>query len=323
MNLPARPVASAFTAAASTHRKGATGPTWSPPPAEPKPRPQRRYLGYQPGHARLRRRLGALIVDGFVCAPFLIPCVLLMGGLGRGAWLVYLAACLIYFFLLELHTGQTIGKRVAGLRVVRVDGRPVDVMGIGARNALRLIDGIPGPPLIGALSMTLTGQRRRRIGDLAAGTIVVEADEHAFVRGPWSPLIVVYPILWLGLAVGGGLLAEQGQGEPYLADVDAVCHARVDASHRAASSFQDELVLSHHETRLIAALPYPSRLSSTRQEILALKQRVDTLADSILRDAKASRDPQRTFESERPQLQAVAAQVNARFDQLGLHYCAQ
>lgn len=245
-----------------------------------------------------------------------------MGGTQVGVGFLYLAAWLLYFFLLELHTGQTVGKRLAGLRVVRVDGRPVDVMGIGARNGLRLIDGIPGLPLVGALSMTLTGERRRRIGDLAARTIVVEADQHAFVRGPWSPLIVIYPLVWVGMAIGGGLLADRAK-EPYLAAVDTICRARVEAQNRVNQSFADEVAWSHQETRLIEALRYPSNLTSMRQEILALKYRVDGVADSVLRDMQANADPQRTWEKEQPQLVAASAQTNARFEAMGLHYCAQ
>jgi uncharacterized RDD family membrane protein YckC len=300
------------------------GPSWSPPSSPTPPRP-RKYLGYKAGDARLRRRLLALIIDGVVCIPLIIPCLLVMrflGSTGAGVGFLYLAASLLYFFLLELHTGQTVGKRLAGLRVVRVDGRPVDVMGIGARNGLRLIDGIPGLPLVGALSMTLTGERRRRIGDLAARTMVVEADQHEFLRGPWSPLIVVYPFLWVAMAIGAGLLVETAK-EPYLAKIDAICRARVEAQNQGNRSFESLLSLSHQETRLIEQAPYPPNLYSTRNEVLQLKFRVDAVADGIQRDLQASPDPRRTWNREFPQLRAVAQETNARFEAMGLHYCAQ
>jgi uncharacterized RDD family membrane protein YckC len=202
------------TAAGSVAPPVTTGPAWSAP-TPPSPPPARKHLGYKAGDARLRRRLLALIIDSIVCIPLIVPSLLVMnllGSTGPGVGFLYLAACLLYFFLLELRAGQTVGKRLAGLRVVRVDGRPVDVMGIGARNGLRLIDGIPGLPLVGALSMALTGERRRRIGDLAAGTIVVEADQNEFVRGPWSPLIVIYPLVWVAMAIGGGAARRKRQG---------------------------------------------------------------------------------------------------------------
>ena len=211
---------------------GSIGPPSSPeiasalhsPPAA-KPVRQRRFLGYRAGHARLRRRLGALIIDNLLIAPMLVPCALVMGGLGPQAGVLYLAPYVIYFFLLEAHSGQTIGKRLAGLRVVGVDGGPVDALAVGARNVLRFVDGIPGPPLIGALSMTLTGPRRRRIGDLAARTVVVEAQEHSFVRAPRSALLALYPILWLGMAVLAALAtpepASPGSGGYGSAEVPA------------------------------------------------------------------------------------------------------
>jgi uncharacterized RDD family membrane protein YckC len=274
--------------------------------------------------SRQGRRLAALIVDNILCIPLLIPCVLLMeaiGGTRMGAGFLWLAASLLYFFLLELHTGQTIGKRLAGLRVVRVDGKPVDVMGIGARNCLRPIDSIPGIPLVGALSMALTGKRRARIGDLAGRTVVVEADEFEFARGPWTPLVVVYPMVWVAMAIGGGLLAS-GSKENYLAAVDSICQARVDAQSRASDAMQ-VLALSHRETQLIEALEYPPNLWKTQHEIIALKRRVDGVADGIMREALASGDPERVWKARQPELVAVADQVNARFEAMGLYYCAR
>jgi uncharacterized RDD family membrane protein YckC len=294
--------------------------TWSAPAPATRAR-ERKYLGYRAGTAYLRRRFGALFIDNLVCLPMMVPCTLVMGGMGPDAMFLYAAAYTLYFFLLEWHTGQTVGKRAAGLRVVRVDGRPIDAMGIGARNALRVVDGIPGPPLVGALSMALTGPRRRRIGDLGGRTMVAEADQHAFARGPWSPLVVVYPVLWLGLALGAGFLAGAGQ-DPYLAEVDAVCHAKVEAEARVGS-FEQAVALSHREAQLIEALPYPREHAATRREILALNQRALAMSDGVLRDMRASRDPQRTYAAARPQGLALAAQLEARFVAIGLHYCGR
>jgi uncharacterized RDD family membrane protein YckC len=304
---------------------GVAGPaSLSLPPITP-PSSGRRYLGYKAGQARLRRRALALIIDGIVCIPLIVPCLLVMsflGSPGAGIGFLYLAASLLYFFLLELRTGQTVGKRLAGLRVVRVDGKPVDVMGIGARTGLRLIDGIPGLPLVGALSMTLTGDRRRRIGDLAGRTMVVEADQHEFIRGAWSPLIVLYPLLWIGMAISAALLIGTAK-EPYLSKIDAICKARVEAQSRVTPSLAGLVALSHQETRMIESLRYPPNLYSTRDEVLTLKYRVDSAADAVLRDMRTSGDPRGTWAKEGPQLQAVATQVNARFEAMGLHYCAQ
>jgi hypothetical protein len=60
------------------------------------------------------------------------------------------------------------------LRVVRADGRPAGMREIAVRTILRVVDGV-GMYIVGLITMLATGQRRQRIGDLAAGTIVVDA----------------------------------------------------------------------------------------------------------------------------------------------------
>ena len=72
-----------------------------------------------------------------------------------------------------LGSGRTPGKRVGGLRVVGDGGGPVRPRESTVRNILRLVDLQPGVTYgVGALSILLTG-RNQRLGDLAAGTLVV------------------------------------------------------------------------------------------------------------------------------------------------------
>lgn len=81
-----------------------------------------------------------------------------------------------YFMLLELKwNGQTIGKQALKIRVVRLDGSPAGASEIAVRNLVRIIDFLPSGYLFGLLVMLLDG-KGRRLGDLAAGTIVVKAD---------------------------------------------------------------------------------------------------------------------------------------------------
>ncbi|HMJ35752.1 MAG TPA: RDD family protein [Baekduia sp.] len=68
--------------------------------------------------------------------------------------------------------GRTPGKRWTGLRVLRDDGRPVDLLSSAIRNVVRLVDGLPLSYLPAMISILLT-QRNQRLGDLAASTIVV------------------------------------------------------------------------------------------------------------------------------------------------------
>lgn len=83
-----------------------------------------------------------------------------------------------YYVLFEqLWNGQSPGKRVFQLRVVRVGGQPIGWWESVLRNLLRAADGLPplsvvGSYLAGSLTCSLT-ERFQRLGDLAAGTIVI------------------------------------------------------------------------------------------------------------------------------------------------------
>jgi uncharacterized RDD family membrane protein YckC len=90
-----------------------------------------------------------------------------------GWWLaLYLAAVLVYYFAFEAATGRTPGKRLLGLRVVHCDGTRPSPRAIAARTLLRLVDWLPLLYLAGFVTMLATGQRRQRLGDLAARTQV-------------------------------------------------------------------------------------------------------------------------------------------------------
>ena len=71
--------------------------------------------------------------------------------------------------------------------VVRADGRPAGMGEIAVRTILRVIDNY----LVGMIVMIATGERRQRIGDLAAGTIVVDASGPA-VMAPPAPVVDVF-----------------------------------------------------------------------------------------------------------------------------------
>jgi uncharacterized RDD family membrane protein YckC len=75
----------------------------------------------------------------------------------------------IYYGLSELFSrGQTIGKRMSGIRVVRLDGFALDPGGIFVRNIFRVVDHLP--PL---WIVPLVSKRSQRFGDMVAGTVVV------------------------------------------------------------------------------------------------------------------------------------------------------
>jgi uncharacterized RDD family membrane protein YckC len=82
-----------------------------------------------------------------------------------------------YFIVFEwLWNGQTPGKRLMKLRVIRTDGRPVTLWEAIARNLLRICDAVPGFVIpiysVGLIAIFLS-RRDERVGDLFAGTVVI------------------------------------------------------------------------------------------------------------------------------------------------------
>jgi len=69
--------------------------------------------------------------------------------------------------------GQTPGKRAFGLRVVSIDGRPITAMQAILRNLLRAVDQQPMFTFQVGLFATACTSKYQRLGDLAAGTIVI------------------------------------------------------------------------------------------------------------------------------------------------------
>ena len=89
-----------------------------------------------------------------------------------------------YFTLFEAFWhGQTPGKHVMKLRVIKDSGRQITLFESMSRNLLRFVDNLPALYLIGVITMLCT-KRHQRLGDLAAGTIVVHE------RSDEQPLLI-------------------------------------------------------------------------------------------------------------------------------------
>jgi uncharacterized RDD family membrane protein YckC len=87
-----------------------------------------------------------------------------------------------YFTLFEAFwNGRTPGKRVAKIRVIQRSGRSIGLVESMARNLVRYVDQLPFFYAVGVIAMFITRQHQR-LGDLAAGTLVVRDSE------PDSPL---------------------------------------------------------------------------------------------------------------------------------------
>ncbi len=123
----------------------------------------------------------------FMMLLVVISMLLMVAALGDGAAAdtmsgVIVAIGIVLIFLIQwgyyiifemLWNGQSPGKRLIRLRVVREGGRPVTFAASAIRNLVRFIDLLPSFYGLGVLVMFID-QRARRLGDLAAGTLVVK-----------------------------------------------------------------------------------------------------------------------------------------------------
>lgn len=91
-----------------------------------------------------------------------------------------------YFAIFEIvWKGQTPGKRVAGIRVIKESGRPINAFEAIGRNLMRSVDVLPGIYGVGLVCMMLNKQSRR-LGDFVAGTVVVHEKPSEEVRPTWN-----------------------------------------------------------------------------------------------------------------------------------------
>jgi uncharacterized RDD family membrane protein YckC len=132
--------------------------------------------------AGLGSRMIAALIDLLIQGAALLAVGLAIGGLGGSSsstplTIVFFVALFLiawaYYPLFEaLWNGATPGKRAQRLRVVKTDGQPVTVGPVLVRNLIRFVDLLPGAYGVGAITMLLT-RRSQRLGDLAAGTMVI------------------------------------------------------------------------------------------------------------------------------------------------------
>lgn len=131
----------------------------------------------------------------------------LMGKAGSGLmlvsmFLVYWAYPIVFEVLRD---GQTLGKRVMGLRVINDNGTPITWVPSIVRNLLRTVDMLPFGYGFGLLS-SLLDENGRRLGDLAAGTMVVYAERGA-PRLPAPAAAAIAPALPLRQDEQGAIVA--------------------------------------------------------------------------------------------------------------------
>lgn len=121
-----------------------------------------------------------LIVLGFV--GVMLGGVLEIGRAGLGDAIIGLwifALSWGYFLLFEwLWHGQTPGKRLFGIRVIQMNGTGVSFFQSAARNIVRVVDALPAFYGLG-FAVGVCNRYQRRLGDWAAGTLVVHMERQA------------------------------------------------------------------------------------------------------------------------------------------------
>jgi uncharacterized RDD family membrane protein YckC len=127
--------------------------------------------------AGLGSRFVAALIDLTIKGALIVGVLLAAGALGdlgiAVASVLFFAIYFGYDIAFEvLASGRTPGKRWTGLRVLRADGRPVDLLSSAIRNVVRLVDGLALGYLPAMISVLVT-TRNQRLGDIAASTIVV------------------------------------------------------------------------------------------------------------------------------------------------------
>jgi uncharacterized RDD family membrane protein YckC len=293
--------------------------TFSAPPPAAAPSPLARPSGPPPPRPTNRKELDskrvlARLVDSLVAGA---PAIVFALGAGRSLSIFLISLMLTYFFLCEALWGQTLGKRLLGLRVLMRDGRPATASAVSARTVLRLID--DGP--LGLVVMLLSGRRRQRIGDLLGGTIVARATP-GLPHAELSPLLLLYPTAW---AIGAIALALAGQPKTdYLARVDQICAHRQEefaATPPNERSVDRVVAWVHADHRTLVAMKAPSGAEDVRDEIVALDAET---TDAFDRAASRARSPADHAALQRAlaDLGAHRQQAAARYAELGLHACA-
>ena len=132
-------------------------------------------------HIRLLLVLVWIIIAVFFIYDSNVLITMLEQGPGNtsATWIILLPAALLYFLyhpVLELFMhGNTPGKRIAGVSIVTQSGNSPGFTKILIRNILRMVDGFPGVYAVGLL-FTLFTRNHVRLGDIAAGTLLVYND---------------------------------------------------------------------------------------------------------------------------------------------------
>ncbi len=220
--------------------------------------------------------------------PRLMPTLRDFGGSGWLKAIIILGQFIIiwgYFVAFEaIWDGQTPGKRLLGLRVVRNGGGGVDIGASAARNVIRFVDFLPLGYFVGMVTV-VANARNQRLGDLVAGTIVVR--ERLLRHTRQAPVI-----------------AGTTDGDPVTATLDDERFALLDRFIERESTLDDT-----SRQRLAAALVQRLNADVRADAVTALR----ALHQQELR-ARRSHRPTSSASGTRREEWAVVAEGRPRWD---------
>lgn len=138
--------------------------------------------------AHLGDRMVAYLVDSFIILAYLILVIVLLVSLEidfGDMWAFYLVLSLpafMYYLLLETFMdGQTVGKKLMQVRVVKLDGSKPSFASYFIRWVLRIIDVALTSGGIAVLTILIRGTGQR-VGDIAAGTTVISEKKRVSLK---------------------------------------------------------------------------------------------------------------------------------------------
>jgi len=155
--------------------------------------------------AGIGSRFLAVLIDSLIQGAVLIVLGLIFLGLGFGfssagfgrssAASVWIVAILIFVYFLLMYgyfalfesiwNGQTPGKRLTHIRVIKDSGQPITAIDAVGRNLLRIVDQLPFAYGIGVLCAWISPQSKR-LGDYVAGTVVVHEKPFETMAPQWD-----------------------------------------------------------------------------------------------------------------------------------------
>ncbi|MDQ2943664.1 MAG: RDD family protein [Candidatus Dormibacteraeota bacterium] len=149
--------------------------------------PERVSFDYQVaglGTRAIAQLLDLLIVFVILLAVYFVAFAAFVVGAAAATLIAVIGSFVVifgYFFVSEaLWSGQTVGKKAFRLRAVGDRGEPLTFGQAGIRNIVRIVDFLPYAYGVGLVVLFVNG-KGKRLGDLAAGTIVVKDSDYVWL----------------------------------------------------------------------------------------------------------------------------------------------